>query len=133
MFELSENQIQIAVVDDDESFARAIGRLLRAAGFGAVIYNSAEALLQNFAARPVQCLVLDIQMGEMSGFDLARQLAGFGVQIPIVFVTALEDEASSQEARAINNSTLLRKPVSGQALIAAIREATHLTPGMKTN
>lgn len=123
---MSENQIQIAVVDDDESFARAIGRLLRAAGFGTAIYHSAETFLRSIATKPVQCLVLDIQMADMSGLDLGRRLAELGAKIPIVFVTALEDEGSSRAALEIGGAALLHKPVSGQLLIGAVRHAIHL-------
>lgn len=124
---MSENQIQIAVVDDDESFARAVARLLRAAGFGAVTYNSAEAFLQAFANSPAQCLLLDVQMRGMSGLDLGRRLADLGAHIPIVFVTAREDEGSSRQAREISGSALLRKPVSRQTLIGAVQDAIRLT------
>lgn len=121
---MSENQIQVAVVDDDESFARAIGRLLRAAGFGTTIYSSAEAFLENVSATPVNCVVLDIQLGGMSGFDLARRLAGMATKkTPVIFVTALEDEQISRAASETHGSVLLRKPVSGQVLIGAIRQA----------
>ena len=113
------------MVDDDESFARAIGRLLRAAGFGTIIYNSAEAFLQGFAIGAVNCLVLDIQLGGMSGLDLGRRLADMDARLPVVFITALEDEGSLQKARDIKCSAFLHKPVSRQALIEAIRQAVH--------
>lgn len=122
---MSEDKFQVAVVDDDESFARAIGRLLRAAGFGTVIYNSAEAFLQGLAAERVNCLVLDIQLGGMSGLDLGRRLAEIGAKIPIVYVTALEGEKVRRDASEIHGSALLHKPVSGQQLIGAIRRATQ--------
>lgn len=113
------------MVDDDESFARAIGRLLRAAGFGTVIYHSAEAFLKGFAAGTVNCLVLDIQLGGMSGLDLGRRLAAMGTRIPVIFVTASEDDGNSQQAREINCSAFLHKPVNGQALIGAIQHAVQ--------
>lgn len=121
------------MVDDDESFARAIGRLLRAAGFETVIYGSAEVFLQDFAANSINCLVLDIQMGGMSGLDLGRHLVSIGAKIPVVFVTALENESACQEAREINCSAFLHKPVAGQVLIEAIRHAVHPTSQTKLN
>jgi FixJ family two-component response regulator len=122
---LSETKFQVAVVDDDESFARAIGRLLRAAGFETTIYSSAEAFLQGAAAGTVNCLVLDIQMGGMSGLDLGRYLASIGAKIPVVFITALEDESAGRAVRQINCPAFLHKPVSGQVLIEAIRHAVQ--------
>ncbi len=130
---MNENKIHVAVVDDDESFGRAIGRLLRAAGFGITVYHSAEAFLQELAAGSFHCLVLDIQMGGMSGLDLGRRLVELGAKIPIVFVTALEDEERCQEARQIGCSAFLRKPVSGQVLVAAIHDAVNSSAGLKSN
>ena len=121
--EVNENKIRVAVVDDDESFARAIGRLLRAAGFETAVYPSAEAYLQDVAAAPVKCLVLDIQMGGMSGLDLGHRLVEMGAQIPVIYVTALEDGKCHDEARQIGCSTLFHKPVSGRLLVEAIHSA----------
>lgn len=130
---MNENNIRVAVVDDDESFARAIGRLLRASGFGTSVYPSAEAFLQNLAAEPVACLVLDIQLGGMSGLDLDRHLVEMGAKIPVIFVTALEDEEHSQEARQIGCSAYLRKPVSGRLLVGAIQRAVNPCANLKSN
>jgi len=119
------------VVDDDESFARAIGRLLRAAGFGTAIYHSAETFLHNHAAGPIHCLVLDVQLGGMSGPELGRHLAETGANIPVIFVTALEAGEPSQEARQIGCSSLLHKPVSGRVLVEAIRQAVNSAAKLK--
>ena len=119
---MNENKIRVAVVDDDESFARAIGRLLRATGFGTAVYPSAEAFLQA-SAEPVHCLVLDIELGGMSGLDLGRRLVEMGAKIPVVFVTARNEPESSQAAREIGGQACLHKPVSGELLVGAIRRA----------
>ncbi len=121
------------MVDDDESFARAIGRLLRAAGFETAVYPSAEAFLQDLAAKPVSCLVLDIQLGGMSGLDLGRRLVEMGAKIPVIYVTALEDGECSREARQIGCSAFLHKPVSGQLLVETIQQAVNPPTGIKLN
>jgi len=123
---VNEGKIRVAVVDDDQSFARAIGRLLRAAGFATAVYPSAEAFLQSHAAGPANCLVLDIQLGGMSGLDLGRRLAGMGAKIPVIFVTALDDEGHGLEARRIGCLACLHKPVSGRLLVETIRRAVNL-------
>jgi len=121
---VNEKEIHVAVVDDDESFRRAIGRLLRAVGFGTAVYPSAEAFLQAVTAEPVHCLVLDIQLGGMSGLDLGHRLVEMGAKIPVIFVTALEDEECDPEARRTGCWALLHKPVSGRLLVETIRRAT---------
>ncbi len=85
---MSENKIYVAVVDDDESFSKAICRLLRAAGFQPVAYPSAEAFLVPTPFPPPACLVLDIQLGGMSGLELQQRLGELGSAPPIIFVTA---------------------------------------------
>lgn len=130
---MNENKIRVAVVDDDDSFGRAVGRLLRAAGFGAAVYPSAEAFLQNLAAGPVNCLVLDLQLGGMSGLDLGRRLDELGADIPVIFVTALEEEGHCREARQLGCLACFHKPVSGELLVGAIRRAVSAPSKIKTN
>ena len=120
---MNENYIRVAVVDDDESFARAIGRLLRAAGFEVFVYSAGESFLHEFTCRSFDCLVLDIQLGGMSGLDLGRRLVESGSKIPFIFVTALEEAGPGQTARQIGCSAYFPKPVSGRLLVAAIRRA----------
>ena len=130
---MNEKEIRVAVVDDDESFGRAIGRLLRAAGFGTAVYPSAEAFLQAVTTEPVHCLVLDIQLGGMSGLDLGHRLVEMGSRIPVIFITALEHEECDPEARRIGCSTLLHKPVSGRLLVETIRQAVNRSNATKLN
>ncbi len=130
---MNEKKIRVAVVDDDESFGRAIGRLLRAAGFETAVYPSAEAFQQDLAAKPVSCLVLDIQLGGMSGLDLGHRLVEMGAKIPVIYVTALEDGECSQEATQIGCSAFLHKPVSGRLLVETIQLAVNPPIGIKLN
>ena len=71
--------IYVAVVDDDESVCRSLGRLLRAAGFQPITYTSAESFLADKNRPQFGCLVLDIQLGAMSGIELAQKLVAEGV------------------------------------------------------
>ncbi len=117
----------MAVVDDDESFSRAIGRLLRAAGFEPRLYPSAEAFLEQGAQVPADCIVLDIHLGGMSGLDLRRRLASQGENIPVIFVTAHDEAAAREEAQQVGGSAYLCKPVRGELLLDAINHAVSLT------
>ncbi len=124
--QVEEDKIHIAVVDDDESFGRAIGRLLRAARFEPLVYTSAEAYLQDTTHPPAACLVLDIHLGGMSGLDLRRQLTALGRTTPVVFVTAHDEAKVREEAQELGCSAYLRKPVLGRLLLEAIGKALNL-------
>jgi len=75
----------VAVVDDDEGVCRSFARLVRAAGMQAITYDSAEAFLADTKRPQFGCLVLDIQLGGMSGIELAKRLAAVGGHAPIIF------------------------------------------------
>jgi len=113
----------IVVVDDDNDMNHAIERLLNAAGFHATTYPSAEALLQNGAASGADCLVLDVHLPGLSGFELRRRLQLEGTTAPVVFITAYEDSSSRAEAETAGAIAYLTKPFPGQELLSAIRTA----------
>jgi FixJ family two-component response regulator len=113
--------LTIGVVEDDPSFLRALGRLLGAAGFSVVPFASAEEFLASESAEAVSCLVLDVNLGGMSGFDLQQRLAAAGSPIPTIFITAHDDPITRERAR--SGVAYLRKPFREDALIGAIRQA----------
>jgi FixJ family two-component response regulator len=123
----------IAVVDDDDSFARALGRLLRASGFEVQTYPSGEAFLASTALPPPDCLVLDIQLGGMSGLDLLRQLRDLGNPVPVIFVTAHDEAEVSNEAVQAGCVAYLRKPVVSRALLEAVAKAMHPSSSMASS
>ncbi len=114
--------IHVAVVDDDESFARATGRLLRAAGFEPSLYPSAEAFLRDTSHPLPDCLVLDIHLEGMSGLELRRQLTALGRTTPVIFVTAYDEPRIREEARQVGCSAYFSKPVPGKPLLGAIHK-----------
>jgi len=116
----------IAVIEDDEGLRRSLARLLRAAGYQPVTYQSAEAFL-NDAKHPVfDCLVVDVQLDGMSGIELSEQLAVSGSMTPLIFLTAHEDcEVLMQTLRA-PFAGILRKNEPSAAVFAAIDKAIHV-------
>jgi FixJ family two-component response regulator len=116
----------IAVVDDDASIRRSVGRLVNAYGFANVEYASAEAFLVRDPAVAIDCLVLDIDLGGISGIELQRRLKETGVNLPAIFITALEDDRLRTEAEREGCTAYLRKPFAGSVLIAAIKKALGL-------
>lgn len=111
----------VAVVDDDDSLCRSIGRLLRAAGIQPVTYSSAEALLADEKRPRFDCLVLDVHLGGMSGIELGRRLVAEGIHAPFIFVTAFDDAQTRAEAEASGCAAYFRKADPGSEVLAAIR------------
>lgn len=122
---MNETTWNIAVVDDDDSVRRALGRLLRAAGFQASSYSSAEQFLADAPRVRTDCLVLDIHLGGMSGLDLQRQLVAANASPPVIFITAAEDSETPERARRAGCVAFFQKPVPGKSLLAAVRNAVE--------
>ncbi len=122
----SNPQIYIAVVDDDESHCRALARLLRLSGMQPVVYSSAEEFLADTKHPQFDCLLLDVQLGGMSGIELQHELAARHVATPIVFVTGLDDAEAREHAASVG-APLLRKTEPGSVLLDAIRRAAEPT------
>ena len=113
--------LSIAIVDDDDSLCRSLGRLLRATGMESVAYPSAEAFLEDRSRPTFDCLVLDVQLGGISGIELQRQLIASGERTPIIFITAHDDPDSREQALAAGCAGYFRKNDSGAEVIDAIR------------
>ena len=113
--------IYVAIVDDDESLCRSLGKMLRAAGIQPITYASAEAFLADTKHPQFDCLVLDIQLGGMSGIELAQRLKAEGWHTPIVFITAHDDPEARAEAEAAGCIAYFGKTDSGAEVLEAIR------------
>src|SRR5436190_9219785 len=113
----------VSIVDDDVSVRRSTRRLLRSSGFRSEAFASAEEFLNSQSAGETACLILDLRMPGMNGLELQRRLAQNGNPVPVIFLTAHaseEDERSGLRAGAVR---FLRKPISKEALLTAIRDA----------
>lgn len=111
----------VAVVDDDPSMLKAAESLLGARGFATKLFASAEDFLQQGLQTQVDCLLLDIQLGGISGIELRRQLVASGRTLPIIFMTALDNDAISDKAKA-GGAICLRKPFPAHQLFNAIEK-----------
>jgi FixJ family two-component response regulator len=110
----------VMVVDDDASMLKSITRLLTAYGFVTQTFTSAEALLAGGGTCAATCLLLDIHLGGISGIELNRRLSAAGSTCPIIFMTAIDDEATRQEAIDAGCIAYLRKPFGANLLLDAI-------------
>lgn len=114
----------IVVVEDDDGGRRALERVLNAAGFRAVTFDSAESLLQCDAADGAACLVFDIHLPGRSGFELRRELVRTGSgQPPVIFITGHDDRSARDQAAALGAAAFLPKPFAGRTLVDAVARA----------
>ena len=113
----------VSVVDDDESVRESLPDLLREFGFAVQAFSSAEAFLASNDIDRTKCVILDVAMPGMSGPDLQRELARRRRAIPIVFITAHQDETVRPRLLAQGAVECLFKPFSETALLAALDTA----------
>ncbi len=111
----------IAIVEDDPSYRHALERLLRASGFEAHTFASGEEFLGSAFPESHKCLILDIRLPGMSGFELFDHLTASAQPRPAIFITAQDEDRMRQQASRIPNSVYLRKPVIGAVLLEAVR------------
>jgi FixJ family two-component response regulator len=113
----------VAIVDDDPGIRKAMASLLSVFGYVTCTFDSAKAFLSVAATSQARCLVIDVQLGDISGVELARELADAGFTFPIIFMTALDDGAIRSQAEQLGCVAYLRKPFSADLLIEAIVRA----------
>jgi FixJ family two-component response regulator len=113
----------ISIVDDDASIREALKSLMRSVRFGVDAYGSAEEFLASERVNDTGCLILDVYLPGMNGFELQNQLKADGRTIPIIFITAHSDEASRQRALKGGAIDFLSKPVRREVLLEAIQLA----------
>jgi FixJ family two-component response regulator len=113
----------IIIVEDDSSVNLAVSRLLEAAGFDVRSFTSAGALLADAKAHDADCLVLDVHLPDMNGFDLQRKLVATGFTAPVVVITAHDDAMHRRAARDIGAFAYLTKPFSSLSLVDAVSRA----------
>lgn len=123
MPELQESEAIIAIVDDDPSVRRGLERLIRSVGWKAETFASAQEFLARPRTEAPSCLVLDLQLPDLSGLDLQKRMAEAGLETPIVFLTGHGNIPSSVQAMKAGAIEFLTKPVDEQDLVNAIQEA----------
>jgi FixJ family two-component response regulator len=113
----------IAVVDDDASMLKGIARLLDAHGFATKVFASAEAFLGLDDLADIDCLLLDVHLGGMSGIELRCHLRASGCTVPVIFMTAINDKATRMQAQRAGCIAFLHKPFAANLLLGAIAQA----------
>jgi FixJ family two-component response regulator len=113
----------ISVVDDDESVREALSGLLRSLGFAVSAFASAEEFLASDQLASVDCLILDVRMPGMGGIELQRQLVAGHYEIPVIFITAHEEDGMRARSLRDGVGAVLIKPFSEEAILSAIHSA----------
>jgi FixJ family two-component response regulator len=123
---MTDSTPTVFVVDDDPSVRRALGRLLKTAGFAVEAFASAEAFLDRPPPDGPACLVLDVSMPGLNGLEAQRALIERNAGIPIVFVTGHGDIPMTVRAMRAGATDFLPKPCHGPDFVAAVRRAIAL-------
>ena len=111
------------MIDDDFAVRRGLTRLLEACGHSVESYESAGEFLRQANTHALGCILLDVRMPELTGFDLYDRLTGGGCTVPIVFITGHGDAVIGRYAALGESITLLVKPFDEAAMLTAISEA----------
>jgi FixJ family two-component response regulator len=120
---VNQSRRLVAVVDDDASVRESLPDLLHELGFAVRTFSSAEAFLASERIADTRCLIADIAMPGMTGFDLQHELRSRGHDIPIIFMTAQTDDAFRRRLVESEAVASLFKPFSEEALLEAIEAA----------
>lgn len=116
----------VSIVDDDVAVGQATRDILRSNGYLAALFDSAEAFLSSGRISETRCLITDVRMPGMSGFELRKRLIAEGHNIPTIFITALPEETVREDVRAAGAQALLTKPFREQYLISCVAAALQM-------
>jgi FixJ family two-component response regulator len=113
----------VFVIDDDQLTRGALSSLFRSVGLSVKVFASATELLEYPLPSVPSCLVLDVRLPRVSGFDLQAELGRLGVSLPIIFVTGFGDITMSVKAMKAGAVDFLTKPFRDQDMLDAVTGA----------
>lgn len=117
----------IAVIDDDLGILASVELVLSSCGYHAELFTSAEEFISAAPTLEAACLVVDIQLGEISGVELIRALCAEGFAVPVIFMTGSHDDLHRRQAMELGCAAFLLKPFSAERLIETVRKAIGST------
>lgn len=110
-------------VDDDVRIRESLARLATSAGYTAIMFPSAEALLTSGALAEADCLICDVRMPGMDGLELQRRVKAESPRLPVIVISGQLDEQIRECALRLGAAAFLYKPFDGEELLRAIRRA----------
>jgi FixJ family two-component response regulator len=121
---MTEAQPVAAVVDDEPEMRKAIRRLLATRGIRVEEYECGDEFLAALGSRPLYCVLLDLHMPGVNGFQVLESLSIQRNRVPVIVITAHDEPGTAERVRALGACAYLKKPVERNDLFAAIAEAT---------
>ena len=119
---MTQTRPLIAVLDDEPQMCKALSRLLKTYGFEVETFALGVELLKACAARLPDCLLLDLHMPDINGFEVLDRLAGQHVRVPVVVITGHDQPGNADRVRALGAQEYLLKPLNESQLLTAIRK-----------
>ena len=113
----------IAVIDDDLGILASVELVLSSCGYHTELFTSAEEFISAAPTLEAACLVVDIQLGEISGVELIRSLCPQGCAVPVILITGSQDELHRRRAMELGCAAFLLKPFSAERIIETVRKA----------
>ena len=113
----------VAVVDDDQRILESLGILLESAGYDARLFPSATALLESGGVQEIECLISDVGMPVMDGFELVRGIQAARPGLPVILVTGRPDLLNRAPLDWPSHYRVFKKPFNGQELLTAVGDA----------
>lgn len=115
----------VAVLDDEENIRVALRRLLSLRGYTILTFETGRDLICAVGSGfGIRCVILDLHMPEMNGFDILEQLAGNADSVPIVVITGHDQAGNSERARRLGAHSYLTKPVDAEQLVSILDDIT---------
>ena len=121
---MTKTPLLVAVVDDEEPIRKALMRLMRSAGLNVETFASGAEFLKSLDMRLPDCIILDLHMPNMNGFNVQAHLVQKYAALPVIIVTGHDLPSARERAMAGGASAFLRKPVHDRTLFGAISAAT---------
>lgn len=112
--------LKVYILDDDAAVGASMARLMRSAGHEPRVFEDGDSFLASMNESTAGCLLLDITLPDMSGLKVQAQLLKMGINLPVIAVSARDDDDTLNLARDLGVRLFLHKPVDGQALLDAI-------------
>jgi FixJ family two-component response regulator len=122
---MRHRRLRVAVVDDEETVRRALGRFFSAAGYEVATFGSGSEFVDAVVADRPDCAVIDVHLSGITAMEVLDRLREAGVQLPTVVVTGRHLPGVTERALAAGASVCLRKPLDGETLLQALAAAVH--------
>ena len=121
----SDNQPYVYIVDDDDAVRDSVGLIFETAGFKCQTFESAERFLESYCPGSHGCLLLDVNLPGMNGFELQKELIRRNIHLPVIFHSTSNDLTTMNRAIKAGAADFLTKPVPSKLMIKRVQAVLH--------